>query len=70
MGLLHDDVILLQLPESFTLLFSCENQGFCFLNPGGIDKFKCESKHEMNSGSQCSQMSSSCKWSGAPNGKF
>ena len=25
MGLLHDDVILLQLPESFRLLFSCEN---------------------------------------------
>ena len=24
-GQLHDDVILLQLPESFSLLFSCAN---------------------------------------------
>ena len=26
-GLLYDDVILLQLPESLSLLFSCTNQG-------------------------------------------
>ena len=26
-GLLHDDVILLQLPESLSLLFSCTNYG-------------------------------------------
>ena len=37
---LCDDVILLQLPESFSLLFSCENKGYCFLNLSRIDKIK------------------------------
>ena len=39
-GQLHDDVILLQLPESFSLLFSCANQNYCSLILSGIDKFK------------------------------
>ena len=39
-GQLHDDVILLQLPESLSFLFSCENQGYCSLILSGIDKFK------------------------------
>ena len=39
-GQLHDDVILLQLPESLSLLFSCANLGYCSLILSGIDKFK------------------------------
>ena len=39
-GQLQDDVILLQLPESLSLLFSCANQGYCSLILSGIDKFK------------------------------
>ena len=35
---LRDDVILLQLPESFSLLFSCANKGYRFLNLSRIDK--------------------------------
>ena len=58
-GQLHDDVILLQLPESLSLLFSCANQGYSSLIFRGIDKFKKQSKTEMNSGS-CSQIPSSC----------
>ena len=37
---LHDDVILLQLPESLSLLFSYAIQGYCSLILSGIDKFK------------------------------
>ena len=31
-GHLHNDVIWLQLLESFSFLFSCLNQGFCLKN--------------------------------------
>ena len=31
-GQLHDDVILTQLPESFSLLFSCAHKGLTNLN--------------------------------------
>lgn len=42
-GQLNDDVILLQLPESFSLLYSCANSVELLLftvNLRGIDKFK------------------------------
>ena len=39
-GQVHDDVILLQLPESLSLLFSCANQGYCSFILSGIDKFQ------------------------------
>ena len=39
-GQLHDDVILLQLQESLSLLFSCANWGYFSLILSGIDKFK------------------------------
>ena len=35
-GQLHDDVILLQLQESFSFLFYCANQGYCFKSPVGL----------------------------------
>ena len=35
-GQLHDDVILRQLPQSFSLLFSCANYRCCCLNLSGI----------------------------------
>ena len=60
-GQLHDDIILLQLLKSFSLLFSRANKGYCFLNIGEIDKFKLLSEDEVNCGS-CNQMSSSWKW--------
>ena len=60
-GRLDDDVILLQPPEFFSLLFSSVNLDYCFLNLSRIDKFKWESKNEMSCG-RCSQMSSSWKW--------
>ena len=47
-GHLHDDVILLLLPESFRVLLSYANYSFCYLT--GISKFKYERKNEMNSG--------------------
>ena len=47
---LHDDVILLILPEYFRVSLSCANQGFCYLNLNGINKFKYQRKNEMNSG--------------------
>ena len=37
---LRGDIILLQLPESFSLLFSCANKGYRFLNLSGINKIK------------------------------
>ena len=39
-GQLHDDVILLQLPESLSALFSCVNKVYCSFILGGIGKFK------------------------------
>ena len=39
-GHLHDDVILLLRPESFRVLLSCANKGFCYLNLTGSTKFK------------------------------
>ena len=48
-------------PESFRLLLSYENYGFCYLNLTGISKFKYERKNEMNSGPS-SKKASSCKW--------
>ena len=60
-GQLHEEVILLQLPESFCLLFSFANQGFCFLNLSGIEKFKQVTKtrlvkcHQGQSGLKCMQ---------------
>ena len=41
-GHLHDDVILLLQPESFKVLLSCVNKGFCFVNLARITKFKYE----------------------------
>ena len=59
---LHDDVILLSLlPESFRVLLSYANYGFCYLTLTGISKFKYERKNEMNSGPS-SKKASSCKW--------
>lgn len=37
---MHNDVILLQVPEFFSLLFSCANKGYRFLNLSGINKIK------------------------------
>ena len=39
-GHLHDYVILLLRPESFRVLLSCTNKGFCCLNFTGSTKFK------------------------------
>ena len=39
-GYLHDDVILFLRPESFRVLLSCTNKGFCCLNLTGSTKFK------------------------------
>ena len=52
-GQLHDDVILPQLPKSFSLLFSSASKAIAvlFLNLSRIDKFKQECKNEMPSGS-------------------
>ena len=57
----HDDIILLLRPESFRVLLSCANQGFCYLNLTGITKFKYERKNEKDSGLS-SKMTPSCKW--------
>ena len=45
-GHLHENVILLLWPESFRVLLSCANWGFCYLNHTGIIKFKYERKSE------------------------
>jgi len=39
-GDLHEGVILLQLPESFTFSVSYANEGNCYLNSTGASKFK------------------------------
>ena len=61
-GHFHDDVILLLRPESFRVLLSCANCGFCYLNLNGITKFKYERKNKKDSG-RTSKMTQSCKWS-------
>ena len=48
-------------PESFRVLLSCADQGFCYLNLTGITKFKYERKNEKDSG-RSSKMMPSCKW--------
>ena len=48
-GHMHDDVILLLLPESFRVLLCYANYGFCYLNLTGISKFKYERIKERNS---------------------
>ena len=62
LGHLRDDVILLLRPESFRVLLSCADQGFCYLIRAGITKFKYERKNLMDSGCS-SKMMPSCKWS-------
>ena len=47
---LHDDIMLLLRPESFRVLLSCANYGFCYSNLAGITKFKYERKNEKDSG--------------------
>ena len=63
-GHLHGGVILLLLllllPECFRVLLTGANKGFCYLNVGGITKFKYERKNEMHSG--LSSKKTSCKW--------
>ena len=58
---LHDGVILLLRPESFSMMLSCANWRFCYLNHPAIIKFKYKSKNEMNSGLS-SKRTSSCKY--------
>ena len=58
---LHHDAMLLPRPESFRMLFSCANQGFCYLNLAGITEFKYKRTNEKDSG-HSSQMTPSCKW--------
>ena len=48
-------------PESFRVLLSCANWGFCYLNLTGITKSKYEKKNEKNSGLS-SKMTLSCNW--------
>ena len=58
---MYDGIILLLRPESFRVLFSCANEGFCYSNLTGITKFKYERKNEKDSG-RSSKMTPSCKW--------
>ena len=60
-GHLHDGVILLLQPESFRVLLSCANEGFCYLILAGITKFKNERKNVRDSGPS-SKMTPLCKW--------
>ena len=60
-GHLHDDIILPLRPESFRILLSCANQGFCYSNLTGITKFKYERKNGEDYG-RGSKMTPSCKW--------
>lgn len=55
---LHDDVIL--RPEFFTVLLSCANQIFCYLNVTEVTKFKYERKNKKNYGCS-SKMMQLCK---------
>ena len=56
------DVILVLRPESFKVLLSCANQGFCYLNLSGITRFNYERNNEKDFG-RSSEMTPSCKWS-------
>ena len=56
------DVILVLRPESFKVLLSCANQGFCYLNLSGITRFNYERNNEKDFG-RSSKMTPSCKWS-------
>ena len=58
---LHNDVILLLRPESFRVLLSCANLGFCYLILAGIIEFKYGRKNEKDSGPS-SEVTPSCKW--------
>lgn len=59
---LHDgDILLLLLPESFRVLFSCAKCGSCYSNLTGITKVKYERINEMDSG-HSNKMSSSFKY--------
>ena len=49
-GHLHDEFILLLRPESFRILLSCTNWGFCYLNLTEIIKLKYQRKNEKVSG--------------------
>ena len=60
-GHLHYDIILLLRPESFKVLLSCANEGFCYSNLTGITKFKYERRNEKDSGRR-SKITPSCKW--------
>ena len=60
-GHLHYDIILLLRPESFKVLLSCANEGFCYSNLTGITKFKYEGRNEKDSGRR-SKITPSCKW--------
>ena len=43
-GHLHYDIILLLRPESFRVLLSCVNEGFCYLNLTGITNLNMKGK--------------------------
>ena len=60
-GHLHYDIILLLRPESFRVLLSCANEGFCYSNLTGITKVKYERRNEKDSGRR-SKITPSCKW--------
>ena len=60
-GHLRYDIILLLRPESFKVLLSCANEGFCYSNLTGITKFKYERRNEKDSGRR-SKITPSCKW--------
>ena len=48
-------------PESFRVLPSCANRGFCFLILTGINKFKYERKKQRDSG-HSNKMTPAGKW--------
>ena len=60
-GHLHYDISLLLRPESFRVLLSCANEGFCYSNLTGITKFKYERRNKKGSG-RSSKITPSCKW--------
>ena len=60
-GHLHYDISLLLRPESFRVLLSCANEGFCYSNLTGITKFKYERRNKKDSG-RSNKITPSCKW--------
>ena len=62
-GHLHKDTILLLRPESFRVLLSCANEGFCYSNPPGLQNLnmKGKTKFQKDSG-RSSNMTPPCKW--------